>query len=125
MNALGFLQGAINFDDGPLASGSDAGAAATAQPHPLVVADERFPVCLARLVRAALQPEAAFIERHYANMGYWAIVIEPWVLDTGACGGHQPISQMPLRLQAPADMPCSQLVLSSFQQSGFAWSVRV
>ena len=49
-----------------------------------MVADQRFPVGLTRLIRATLQPEAAFIEAHYSNMGYWAIVIEPWALDAGA-----------------------------------------
>ena len=54
------------------------------QPLPLVVADQQFPVSLARLIRATLQPEAAFIEAHYQRMGYWAIAIEPWALDAGA-----------------------------------------
>ena len=77
------LQGALDFERGPLASAADPVAGA-ALPLPLVVADQRFPVGLARLIRATLQPEAAFIEAHYSNMGYWAIGIEPWSLDAGA-----------------------------------------
>ncbi len=77
------MQGALDFERGPLASAADPVAGA-ALPLPLVVADQRFPVGLARLIRATLQPEAAFIEAHYSNMGYWAIVIEPWALDAGA-----------------------------------------
>jgi len=79
------LQGALDFERGPLASAADPVAGA-ALPLPLVAADQRFPVGLARLIRATLQPEAAFIEAHYSNMGYWAIVIEPWALDAGARG---------------------------------------
>ena len=84
MPVVSLVQGAIDFDRGPHASGSYAEAAVCTQPLPLAVVDERFPVSLARLVRTTLRPEAAFIERHYGNMGYWAVVIEPWVLDTGA-----------------------------------------
>ena len=79
------------------------------------MADQRFPVSLARLVRATLQPEAAFIERHYANMGYWAIVIEPWVLDTGALRiNTMVIGQSyigPCGLPAPADVPAFTTVV--------------
>ena len=77
------MQGALDFERGPLASAADPVEGA-ALPLPLVVADQRFRVGLARLIRATLQPEAAFIEAHYSNMGYWAIVIEPWALDAGA-----------------------------------------
>ena len=59
------------------------------QPLPLVVADQQFPVSLARLVRATLQPEPEFIEAHYRNMGYWAIAIEPWARDAGALSSLQ------------------------------------
>ena len=76
-------QGAIDFESGPLVSTADA-ELVSVQPLPLTVADQRFPVGLARLVRATLQPETAFIEAHYRNMGYWAIAIEPWAQDAGA-----------------------------------------
>ena len=90
------LQGAIDFDGGPIVSDAAAEAVASVQPLPLVVADERFPVSLARLVRTTLQPEAPFIQRHFGNMGYWATVIEPWALDTGALPyGPMAIEQLP------------------------------